>query len=479
MRQGQHVHFIGIGGIGMSGIARVLLEMGWKVSGSDLKSSSITGGLEEMGARIYVGHRAENVKDVEVVVLSSAIPNENPEVQEATRRGIKMVQRCEMLAFLMKQKYGIAVAGTHGKTTTTSMVAKVLDAAAFRPTVIIGGEVNDMGSNAKLGGGFHLVAEADESDASFVHLEPKIAIVTNMDSDVNLSAEPFRDLNFDTEETMVRVKQMFEVFSNRLPEDGRLILCWDHDRVRELGAKIDRPTITYGFSSDADLTVKELELDGLRSRAEVVYKGQALGIMTLHVPGRHNVCNALAAIAVGLELGIAPATILSALAKFEGVQRRFQILGESNGVMVVDDYAHNPQKVEAALHAAKVAATKSQGRVVAVFQPHRYTRTKFLYNEFLTSFHEADLLLVTDIYSAGEPPILGLRVENLVQEIGQKSPHVEIFHTPKEQDVMRRLDLVTRPGDIVITLGAGDVGRWGSRFLLHDANDHLVTKAVI
>ena len=278
---------------------------------------------------------------------------------------------------------------------------------------------------------------------------------------------------------MVRVKQMFEVFSNRLPEDGRLILCWDHDRVRELGAKIDRPTITYGFSSDADLTVKELELDGLRSRAEVVYKGQALGIMTLHVPGRHNVCNALAAIAVGLELGIDPATILSALAKFEGVQRRFQILGESNGVMVVDDYAHNPQKVEAALHAAKVAATKSQGRVVAVFQPHRYTRTKFLYNEFLTSFHEADLLLVTDIYSAGEPPILGLRVENLVQEIGQKSPHVEIFHTPKEQDVMRRLDLVTKPGDIVITLGAGDVGRWGSRFLLHDANDHLVTKAVI
>ncbi|MCA9781450.1 MAG: UDP-N-acetylmuramate--L-alanine ligase, partial [Candidatus Eremiobacteraeota bacterium] len=420
-----------------------------------------------------------HVLDVDVVVVSSAIKRDNPEWLEARKRRIPVVPRAEMLAELMRFRRGIAIAGTHGKTTTTSMVAKVLDAAAFRPTVIIGGEVNDMGSNAKLGGGFHLVAEADESDASFVHLEPKIAIVTNMDSDVNLSAEPFRDLNFDTEETMVRVKQMFEVFSNRLPQDGRLILCWDHERVRELGAKVDRPTLTYGFSSDADLTVKELELDGLRSRAEVVYKGEALGIMTLHVPGKHNVCNALAAIAVGLELGIDPATILSALAKFEGVQRRFQILGQSNGVTVVDDYAHNPQKVEAALHAAKVAAKKSKGRVVAVFQPHRYTRTKFLYNDFLTSFHEADLLLVTDIYSAGEPPILGLRVENLVSEIGQKSPHVEIFHTPKEQDVMRRLDLVTKPGDIVITLGAGDVGRWGSRFLLHDTNDHLVTKAVI
>jgi UDP-N-acetylmuramate--alanine ligase len=479
MRQGQHVHFIGIGGIGMSGIARVLLEMGWKVSGSDLRSSSITGGLEEMGARIYVGHRAENVEHAEVVVLSSAIPSENPEVREATLRGIKMVQRCEMLAFLMRQKYGIAVAGTHGKTTTTSMVAKVMDAAAFRPTVIIGGEVNDMGSNAKLGGGYHLVAEADESDASFVHLEPQIAIVTNMDADVNLSAEPFRDLNFDTEQTMIRVKQMFEVFAQRLPQEGRLILCWDHERVRELGQKVDRPTITYGFSPDADLTVKDLELDGMRSRAEIVYKGEVLGIMTLHVPGRHNVCNALAAIAVGLELGIDPATILSALSKFEGVQRRFQVLGKSNGVTVVDDYAHNPQKIEAALHAAKVAAEKSKGRVVAVFQPHRYTRTKFLYDEFCTAFNEADLLLVTDICSAGEPPILGLKVENLAKEIGQNSPQVEIFHTPKEQDVIRRLDLVTRPGDIVITLGAGDVGRWGSRFLLLESNDHLVTKAVI
>lgn len=479
MRQGQHVHFVGIGGIGMSGIARVLLEMGWKVSGSDLKSSSITGGLEEMGARIYVGHRAENVADAEVVVLSSAIPNENPEVQEAVRRGLRLVQRCEMLAFLMRQKYGIAVAGTHGKTTTTSMVAKVLEHSNLRPTVIIGGEVNDIGSNAKLGGGYHLVAEADESDASFVYLEPKIAIVTNMDSDVNLSAEPFLDVNFDAEETMNRVKSMFETFANRLPSDGRLILCWDHERVRELASKIDRPTTTYGFHPQAALTVRDLKLDGLKCIAEVVYQGQTLGIMQLNVPGKHNVLNALAAIAVGLELELAPAEILSALAKYEGVQRRFQILGENAGVTVVDDYAHNPQKVAAALHAAKTAVAKTQGRVVAVFQPHRYTRTKFLFDEFTRCFGDSDVLLVTDIYSAGETPILGLRVENLVEEIAGNFPDVEIHHTPKEIDVMRKLGSVCRPGDLVITLGAGDVGRWGSRFLLHGQNEHLTAKAVI
>jgi len=479
MRQGQHVHFIGIGGIGMSGIARVLLEMGWKVSGSDLRSSSITGGLEEMGARIYVGHRAENVTDAEVVVLSSAIPQENPEVQEALSRGLEIVQRCEMLAFLMKQKFGIAVAGTHGKTTTTSMVAKVLESSELRPTVIIGGEVNDMGSNAKLGGGTHLVAEADESDASFVHLEPKIAVVTNMDADVNLSAEPFRDVNFDTEKTMARVKEMFHTFCHRVPEDGRLILCWDHERVRELAQEVDRPITSYGFHEEADLQARNLQLDGLKCRAEIYYHDERLGILTLNVPGRHNVANALASLAVGLELGLNGTDMLAALAKYEGVQRRFQILGEMSGVTVVDDYAHNPQKVAAALHAARTAVRKTAGRVVAVFQPHRYTRTKFLFDEFCTCFDDSDVLLITDIYSAGEPPILGLRVENLVDEVGKNSPAVEVHHTPKEADVMRRLHATCRPGDLVITLGAGDVGRWGSRFLLHGQNELLVSKAVI
>lgn len=479
MRQGQHVHFIGIGGIGMSGIARVLLEMDWKVSGSDLKSSSITGGLEEMGARIYVGHRAENVVDADIVVLSSAIPEENPELMEARRRDLHIIERSQALAFLMRQKFGIAVAGTHGKTTTTSMVAKVLDLADLRPTVIIGGEVNDIGSNAKLGGGYHLVAEADESDASFIHLEPKIAIVTNIDADVNLSAAPFRDLNFDSERTLCRVEEMFEVFARKVPEDGSLILCWDHERVRTLGRKVDLPKMTYGFHEEADLTVRDLQLDGLRCRCEVVYKGESLGVMQLNVPGRHNVSNALAAIAVGLALGLPSATCLAALAHYEGVQRRFQILGEAQGVTVVDDYAHNPQKIAAALHAAKTAVGKTCGRVIAVFQPHRYTRTKFLFEDFCSSFDDCDVMLVTDIYSAGESPILGLRVENLMEGIVKSSPHVEAYHTPKEGDVLRRLSLVARPGDLVVTLGAGDVGRWGSRFLAQSSAELTPQRAVI
>jgi UDP-N-acetylmuramate--alanine ligase len=479
MRQGQHVHFIGIGGIGMSGIARVLLEMDWKVSGSDLKSSSITGGLEEMGARIYVGHRAENVSDADIVVLSSAIPDENPELVEARRRDLHIIERSQALAFLMRQKFGIAVAGTHGKTTTTSMVAKVLDLADLRPTVIIGGEVNDIGSNAKLGGGFHLVAEADESDASFIHLEPKVAIVTNMDADVNLSAAPFRDLNYDSERTMTRVEEMFEVFARKVPDDGCLILCWDHARVRTLGQKVDLPKLTYGFHEESDLTVRDLQLDGLRCRAEVIYKGHSIGMLSLNVPGRHNVSNALAAIAVGLTLGLPSATILTALANYEGVQRRFQILGEALGVTVVDDYAHNPQKVAAALHAAKTAVAKTRGRVVAVFQPHRYTRTKFLFEDFCQSFADCDVMLVTDIYSAGESPILGLRVENLMEGILKFSPQIEAYHTPKENDVLRRLALVARPGDLVITLGAGDVGRWGSRFLSQSSAENVPQRAVI
>lgn len=479
MRQGQHVHFIGIGGIGMSGIARVLLEMDWKVSGSDLKSSSITGGLEEMGARIFVGHRAENVVDADIVVLSSAIPEENPELVEARRRNLQIIERSQALAFLMRQKFGIAVAGTHGKTTTTSMVAKVLDLADLRPTVIIGGEVNDIGSNAKLGGGFHLVAEADESDASFIHLEPRVAIVTNMDADVNLSAAPFRDLNFDSERTMTRVEEMFEVFARQVPADGCLVLCWDHERVRALGAKVDLPAITYGFHEEADLRAVDLQLDGLKSRCDVVYQGASLGELTLHVPGRHNVSNALAAVAVGLALQLPVATILSALSQYEGVQRRFQILGEIDGVTVVDDYAHNPQKVAAALHAARTAVAPQKGRVVAVFQPHRYTRTKFLFEDFCHAFNDCDLLLVTDIYSAGESPILGLRVENLLEGILRNSPHLEAYHTPKEADVLRRLALLTQPGDLVITLGAGDVGRWGSRFLSQTSTEHLPQRAVI
>jgi UDP-N-acetylmuramate--alanine ligase len=300
-----------------------------------------------------------------------------------------------------------------------------------------------------------------------------------MDADVNLSAAPFRDLNFDSEQTMSRVEEMFEVFARKVPQDGTLILCWDHERVRSLGAKVDLPKLTYGFHEDADLTVRDLQLDGLKCRAEVVYKGNSLGQLLLNVPGRHNVSNALAAMAVGISLGLPTATMLAALGQYEGVQRRFQILGEARGVTVVDDYAHNPQKVAAALHAAKTAVAKTRGRVVAVFQPHRYTRTKFLFEDFCQSFGDCDVMLVTDIYSAGESPILGLRVENLMEGILDVSPHIEAYHTPKESDVLRRLSLVTRPGDLVITLGAGDVGRWGSRFLAQSSAEQVPQRAVI
>jgi UDP-N-acetylmuramate--alanine ligase len=272
---------------------------------------------------------------------------------------------------------------------------------------------------------------------------------------------------------------MFEVFARKVPEDGCLVLCWDHARVRALAAKVDLPKITYGFHEQADLTVRDLQLDGLRSRAEVVYQGDSLGVLQLNVPGRHNVSNALAAIAVGIALGLPADTSLSALATYEGVQRRFQILGEAQGVTVVDDYAHNPQKVAAALHAAKTAVAKTRGRVVAVFQPHRYTRTKFLFEDFCHSFADCDVMLVTDIYSAGESPILGLRVENLMEGILNVSPHIEAYHTPKEHDVLRRLSLVTRPGDLVITLGAGDVGRWGGRFLSQSNAEQVPQRAVI
>lgn len=459
MKEGQHIHFVGIGGIGMSGIARVLLQMDWKVSGSDLKSSSITRGLTELGATIYEGHCAENVREADVVVLSSAIPAQNPEVVEAKRLGLTLYGRAEMLGFLMRNRHGIAVAGTHGKTTTTSMVACVLESAQLRPTVVIGGEVNDIGSNAQLGCGPHLVAEADESDASFLDLDPKIAVVTNVDADVNLSAPPFAELNFDFDKTMKKVEQMFTDFMQSVPDDGLLVLCMDHDRGRRLGLAVARPRLTYGFADESDVTCRDLVLKGFGSSCEILYKGKRLGRLRLKVPGRHNVQNAMAAIAVGLGLGIDFAVMARALEGFEGVQRRFQILGEFSGVTVVDDYAHNPQKISAALHAARSA---QPGRVIGVFQPHRYTRTKFLVHEFATAFEDADLLLVTDIYSAGELPIVGTSARTVIEAIRKHGKPTEIIHTPGKAEMIRFLSANCRPGDVVVTLGAGDIGAWGA-----------------
>jgi len=462
MEPGKRIHFVGIGGIGMSGIARVLLQLGYEVSGSDLKPSSITQTLVELGAKIYIGHQADNIKEVDTVVLSSAIMDQNPEVKEALQRGLQIVSRSQMLGFLMRTRFGIAIAGTHGKTTTSSMVAHLLEYCGLRPTSVIGGEVYKLGSNAQLGAGPHLVAEADESDASFLELEPKIAVITNIDSDVNLSAPHFEGHNFDYGKTMTMIETMFVDFMKRVPLDGRLILCADAPLVLEQRSKVSAPVTTYGLSVEADITAVDLNLKGFSSRSTVVIEGRRVGSLHLQIPGKHNIQNALAAVAIGLELGLNFEQISAGLAAFQGVKRRFQILGTQGGVTVVDDYAHNPAKVQAALHAAKCCA---QGRVIGVFQPHRYTRTKFLAHEFAGAFVDADLLLMTDIYSAGEVPIVGVRSEMLIEKVRQHGLPSQVVHTPGQKEVVDYLRGHAREGDVVMLLGAGDVGSWGNTVL--------------
>jgi UDP-N-acetylmuramate--alanine ligase len=462
MTPGKRIHFVGIGGIGMSGIARVLLQLGYRVSGSDLKSTSITQELEKLGARCFVGHQASNVAEVDTVVLSTAINESNPEVKAALDAQLQIVSRSQMLGFLMRTRFGIAVAGTHGKTTTSSMAAHLLEYCGLRPTSVIGGEVYGLGSNAQLGAGPHLVAEADESDASFLELWPRVAVITNIDSDVNLSAPHFEGHNFDYEKTMLMIEKMFVDFMQRVPQDGKLILCADSDLVMEQQAKVSAPVITYGLSGKADLTVVDLKLKGFTCSGTVVLNGQKLGVLRLNIPGKHNLQNALAAVAIGLELGLTFEQIQEGLAAFQGVKRRFQIVGQQAGVTVVDDYAHNPAKVQAALHAAKCCA---EGRVIGVFQPHRYTRTKFLAHEFADAFQDADLLLMTDIYSAGEVPIVGVRSEVLIEKALQKNPGACIVHTPGQKDVIEFLRREARAGDVVMLLGAGDVGSWAQSVL--------------
>lgn len=462
MKPGQRIHFVGIGGIGMSGIARVMLQLGYQVSGSDLKASAITQNLQELGASIYLGHQASNITEVDTVVLSTAINESNPEVKEALDRGLQILIRSQMLGFLMRTRYGIAIAGTHGKTTTSSMVAHLLEYCQLRPTSVIGGEVYGLGSNAQLGAGPHLVAEADESDASFLELEPKIAVITNIDSDVNLSAPHFAGHNFDYDKTMAMIETMFVDFMKRVPMDGKLVLCADAPLVMEQRSKVSAPVVTYGLNPEADITAVDLQLKGFACQCTVVIHGRRAGQMRLHIPGKHNIQNALAAVAIGLELGLNFEQISAGLGAFQGVKRRFQILGTQGGVTVVDDYAHNPAKVMAALHAARCCA---QGRVIGVFQPHRYTRTKFLAHEFAEAFDDADLLLMTDIYSAGEVPIVGVKTEMLIEKVRQGSSKARVVHTPGQKEVIDYLRREAMPGDVVMLLGAGDVGSWGPALL--------------
>lgn len=393
------IHFVGIGGIGMSGIAEVLLNLGYKVSGSDLRESEITTRLAKLGGEIVYGHKAENLRDADVVVTSTAVRKDNPEVVEANRRLIPVIPRAEMLAELMRMKYGIAVGGTHGKTTTTSMVATILSHAGIDPTAVIGGRLDSLGSNAKLGQGKFLVAEADESDGTILKLSPTIAVVTNVDAD---HLDFYRDLD--------QIKDTFVEFINKVPFFGLAVLCLDDANIQALIPLVKKRFVTYGLASQADFNATDISHKATRTSFTVHHRGQALGRISFKMPGRHNVLNALAAVAVAMELDIPFEKIAEGLHDFGGVQRRFMVRHDDGKVMVVDDYGHHPAEIKVTLAAARSGWDR---RIVAVFQPHRYSRTKALFEEFLTAFYQADHLVVMDVYAAGEDVIEGVRAEDL------------------------------------------------------------------
>ena len=448
----QHIHFVGIGGVGMSGIAEVLLTLGYRVTGSDARRSETVERLERLGAKVFTGHGAVHVEGAHVVVYSSAVARDNVEVAAARQRGIPVIPRAEMLAELMRLKYGIAIAGTHGKTTTTSMVAAVLGAGGFDPTVVVGGRVHGLGANARLGQGEFLVAEADESDGSFLTLTPTIAVVTTLDAE---HLDHYRDLD--------AIVAAFLAFVSKVPFYGAAVVCLDEPNIQRMIPRMpDKRVITYGLEASADLTGRRLAFAGMRSSFEVLHRGALLGPVSLRVPGRHNVLNALAATAVGLDLEVPFDRIQQALESFEGVQRRFQIRGEARGVLVVDDYGHHPAEIRATLAAAKAGFDR---RVITVFQPHRYSRTQLLRNDFLTAFYQSDVLIVMDIYAAGEAPIPGVHSRDLADGIAAHG-HREVLYLGSDRAaIVDYLCESTRAGDLVLTLGAGDVGQLGGELL--------------
>ncbi len=447
----QHVHFVGIGGIGMSGIAEVLLNLGYQVSGSDLRLTPITERLAKLGATIHQGHTAENVTGAKAVVVTSALDGTNPEVAEARRLQIPVIPRGELLAELMRLKFGIAVAGSHGKTTTTSMVATILNAAGLDPTVVVGGRVGAMGgSNARIGHSSVLVVESDESDGSFLKLAPIIAVVTNIDRE-----------HLDHYASIDAIRQAFTDFINKIPFYGAAVLCMEDSNIQQLFPQITRRTITYGRSAQVDLAIQDITLSGTGSDFRVRRQGTDLGLFHLEIPGVHNVLNATAAIAVGLEMEVSPDKIREGLATFTGVDRRFTVRGVVRGITVVDDYGHHPTEVKATLAAARLSNYK---KIHVLFQPHRYSRTKFLLEEFGTAFHQADDVYLLDIYAASEPEITGLSGNTLTDKIrsfGHRSAH----YTPTMAEGIDAIVAAAQPGDLVITLGAGSVSQAGDKIL--------------
>ena len=450
-RKIQHVHFVGLGGSGMSGIAEVLLNQGYRVSGSDLKLSPVTERLTGLGAVVREGHAAGNVGDAHVVVTSTAVRADNPEVLEARRRGIPVIPRAEMLAELMRLKYGVAVAGSHGKTTTTSMVALVLDRGGFDPTVVVGGRLNVLGSGARLGRGDFMVVEADESDRSFLKLDPTVAVVTNIDRE-----------HLDTYRDLADVQEAFVGFVNKVPFYGAAVVCLDDGPVQDVLPRIERRVITYGQSPQAQLQARDVRLLPEGSSYQVVRGGEALGSIELRVPGLHNVLNSLAAVAVGLDLEVPFETVREALLQFTGVDRRFQVRGEQGGVLVIDDYGHHPSEIRATLEALRGRA--GERRTVVLFQPHRYTRTQHLWDDFCRAFHQADVLLLCDIYPASEEPIEGVTAEALARAIAERG-HRHAAWAGDLAAATERLCAEVRPGDVVLTLGAGSVWHAGDELL--------------
>lgn len=440
----KHIHMVGIGGTGMNGIAEVLLNLGYRISGSDMSENQSTQRLAGLGADVSIGHKAGLVEGSDVVVISSAIKENNIEVQEARRLKIPVIPRAEMLAELMRLKYGIAVAGSHGKTSTTSMIAHVLETGGKDPTIIVGGRLNTLGAHGKLGAGDYMVAEADESDRSFLYLSPYIAVLTNLDAE-----------HLDQYHTVEEIKKTFVNFANKVPFYCPIVLCLDDPNLQSLIPELERKLITYGFSAQADIYARDPEFHNFSSSATIFHKGEELGKVNLNVPGTHSIYNAMAAVAVGLDLELPFSTIQEGLLKYTGIGRRFELKKEIHDILIIEDYAHHPTEITATLEAAKQGWRR---RIIAVFQPHRYSRLSLLMKEFATSFNQADILVCTEIYPAGEQSIPGVSGKALFEEI-QQFGHKNVFFEPNLNQIITRVIELAQPGDMIIVMGAGNIYR--------------------
>ena len=444
------VHFVGIGGAGMSALAKILVEKEYNVSGSDVKESVMTGILRDLGAKVFIGQRAENVQDTEAIVVSSAIRENNPEVVEAKRLGLKRLHRSDVNAFLINNSKGIAVAGAHGKTTTTSMLGVSLDYEGVSPSIIIGGEVDYLGSNAKLGKSDYLVSEADESDGTFLKYYPYIGIVTNVEND-----------HMDHYGTMENIIKDFTQFLNQIREDGWGVVCFDNENIRNIVKNVNRKIVSYAIDHEADYVAANIKADASGTSFDVIHKGENLGTVKLNVPGRHNVLNAMACVVTGITLGQSVAQMAEGLTMFNGAKRRFQTKGKAQGVWVVDDYAHHPTEIATTLKAARQTQPK---RLVCAFQPHRYSRTQLLQKEYGSCFKDADLLVLTDVYSAGEDPIPGVDGELLVKEVAEQTGQKTVYIKDKKE-IAAYLKSIAQDGDLIMTMGAGDIVKCGEELV--------------